>query len=69
VSWTLAVTSDEPGGRLPDWEVVSPTQVRLRAQALFNGDGRVYTITITCVDSVGNKSQQTVTVQVPKRRP
>jgi uncharacterized protein len=69
VSCTLSVASDEPVGRLPDWEVVSPTQVRLRAQALFNGDGRVYTITITCVDGVGNTSQQTVTVQVPKRRP
>lgn len=69
---TLAVRSNEPvngtGDRdqAPDWEIVDATHVRLRAERAGTGNGRTYTITITCVDSAGNSSMQTVTVTVPK---
>jgi hypothetical protein len=52
----------------PDWEVVGPNAVRLRAERSARGSGRVYTITITATDSAGNASTQTVNVTVPHNR-
>jgi uncharacterized repeat protein (TIGR01451 family) len=72
VTCTLSVTSNEPengtgdGDTAPDWEVLDDHHVRLRAERSGNGDGRVYTITITCVDNAGRSSTQTVTVIGPK---
>jgi uncharacterized repeat protein (TIGR01451 family) len=71
---TLSVTSNEPANGLgdgdtgPDWEVVGPNAVRLRAERSARGSGRVYTITITATDSAGNASTQTVNVTVPHNR-
>ena len=71
IACTLGVTSNEPiegtgdGDTAPDWEIVDAHHVRLRAERAGNGNGRIYTITITCVDSGGNSSSQTVTVSVP----
>ena len=70
VTKTLTVTSNEPdtsperGDLAGDWEVVSSNLVRLRAERLGNGTGRIYTITINVSDGV-NTSTQTVTVSVP----
>lgn len=67
-----SVVSDEPidglgdGDMAPDWEIVDEHHVRLRAERAGGGDGRVYTITITCGDSGGNTATTTVTVTVPK---
>ncbi len=67
---TLSVTSDEPinglgdGDTSPDWEIVDAHHVRLRAERSGTGDGRVYTITITCTDAAGNSSSTDVTVVV-----
>jgi hypothetical protein len=46
-----------------DWEVTGPLTLRLRAERGQNG--RIYTITIECVDAAGNRSrkQTVVTVQ------
>ena len=69
---TLAVASNEPvnglgdGDQAPDWEIVGPTQVRLRAERSGTGTGRVYTITITCTDSGGGSSSKTASVVVPR---
>jgi uncharacterized repeat protein (TIGR01451 family) len=68
---SLAVTSNEPvnglgdGDAFPDWQVVSPTQVRLRAERGGSGTGRTYTVGITCMDSGGGSSAQSVAVGVP----
>jgi len=73
-SCTLSVTSNEPvlghgsGHTSPDWIVLDDHHVLLRAEREGNGDGRIYTITITCVDSGGNTSTEDVTVTVPHDR-
>ena len=60
---TLSVTSNE--GTSADWVVVDAHHVQLRADRNAGGNGRTYTITITCRDSGGNTSTATVTVTVP----
>jgi len=73
-SCTLSVTSDEPvlghgsGDTSPDWIVVDDHHVLLRAEREGNGDGRIYTTTITCTDSGGNSSDEQVEVVVPHDR-
>jgi hypothetical protein len=73
-SCTLTVTSNEPvlghggGHTTPDWIVLDDHHVLLRAERQGNGDGRIYTITITCTDSGGNTSTEDVLVTVPHDR-
>lgn len=68
---SLSVTSNEPqdglgdGDTSPDYEVVDAHHVRLRAERSGTGGGRVYSITVTCVNGAGT-SVQTVPVTVPK---
>ncbi|HEV2912325.1 MAG TPA: VWA domain-containing protein [Pyrinomonadaceae bacterium] len=72
VTTTLSVKSNEPtngtgdGDTSPDWEVLGPNLVRLRAERAGTGTGRIYTITIKATDSAGYSSTQSVTVTVPK---
>lgn len=75
VSCSLSVASDEPenglgdGNTAPDWEVISATRVRLRAERAGIGDGRIYTITVTCAHTNGGPSAvTTTTVTVPHDR-
>jgi glycosidase len=71
---SLSVTSNEPvngtgdGDTAPDWEVLGPDLVRLRAERSGRGAGRVYTITVTCADAAGNATSRTTTVTVPHGR-
>jgi photosystem II stability/assembly factor-like uncharacterized protein len=60
---TLSVTSNEPGG-VRDAVVVDANHVLLRAERDGKGSGRVYTITITCTNSDGQSSSQSVIVTV-----
>lgn len=72
VSCVLTVTSNEPinglgdGDTSPDWEVIDAHHVRLRSERAGNGNGRTYTITVTCQDPAGHTVVRTVTVKVPK---
>jgi len=67
----LSVSSDEPvdgtgdGDTSPDWEILDVHHVKLRAERAATGDGRAYTVTITCTDAAGNVSNKMVTVGVP----
>lgn len=48
-----------------DWAIVDADTVQLRAKRLGKGSGRIYTITIRCVDAAGNESTRGVDVTVP----
>jgi 6-phosphogluconolactonase len=68
----LSVSSNEPingtgdGNTSPDWQVVDAHHVRLRAERAGDGNGRTYTITITCTNDTNKlSSMKTVTVFVP----
>lgn len=74
---TLSVTSNErkkatrDWRRAPrDWDVIDAHSVLLRAERTPAGNGRVYTVGITCTDGSGAQASQSVTVTVPtSRRP
>lgn len=74
VTTRLSVASNEAvngtgdGDTAPDWEIANEHLVRLRAERAGNGNGRVYTITITATDSAGQSSRQAVTINVPKNQ-
>ncbi|HZT57022.1 MAG TPA: choice-of-anchor Q domain-containing protein [Pyrinomonadaceae bacterium] len=67
-----SVASNEPvngtgdGDTAPDWVIVDPHHVQLRAERAGGGSGRTYMITIACTDSSGNTTTKTVAVNVPK---
>jgi hypothetical protein len=69
----VSVTSNEPvsgtgGGDLaPDWQITGPLTLLLRAERSPKGSGRVYTITVECIDAAGNRSTSTTTVAVPRK--
>jgi len=69
----LRVTSNEHDKRrgwlpsLPDWLVIDPHHVLLRAERFGPGHGRTYTIGIACTDATGSTSAPTnLFVTVPK---
>lgn len=69
---TITVSSNEPvqgnekHDESPDWQVIDNHHVRLRAERLGNGNGRIYTIKVTTTDINGNQQTATTTVSVPK---
>ena len=71
ITTTLAIVSNEPvngtgdGDTEPvDFEVIDNQTVMLRAERAGNGDGRIYTITITSTDDCGNSSSTQTEVYV-----
>ncbi|MFO0744613.1 MAG: kelch repeat-containing protein [Myxococcota bacterium] len=50
----------------PDWTILGPLTVNLRAKNHDDGKGTVYTVTLECQDDAGNSSQATVAVPVKK---
>ena len=71
-SWELSVISNEPinglgdGDTSPDWQIIDPHHVLLRAERSGTAGGRVYTITVTASDTLGNTFTRSTTVTVPK---
>jgi hypothetical protein len=69
-----SVSSNEPvdglgdGDTAPDWEITGALTVNLRAERSGTGNGRLYTIAVTCTDDSGNSSTATVGVTVPHDR-
>lgn len=67
----LVVTSDEPvmgngsGNTTPDWQVINTNNIKLRAERDGGGDGRIYTLTLTCRDQLNNSTTSTTSVEVP----
>jgi hypothetical protein len=66
----VSVTSNEPAngsgdGNTPvDWEITGVLTLSLRAERSGNGNGRVYTITVECIDDSGNAARKATTVTV-----
>jgi hypothetical protein len=71
ITCLLSVSSDEPisgtgtGDTSPDWEIVDDHSLKLRSERSGSGDGRVYTVTVSCTDEYGNTGTGTKTVLVP----
>jgi hypothetical protein len=59
----VSVSSNEPGSG--QWQIIGPLTVNLESDRLGTGNGRTYTITVTCRDAAGNASVKTTTVGVP----
>jgi hypothetical protein len=66
-----AVSSNElqsgngKGDLAPDWQIIGPDKVLLRAERNGNGNGRIYTLTVTCSNADGSSVSKTVQVKVP----
>ncbi len=77
VRLSASVASNEPqngqgdGDTSPDWtapvidQINGTISLKLRAERSGGGNGRIYTVTITGMDSSGNSSQARVEIQVP----
>jgi hypothetical protein len=61
----LSVASNEASGARPDWVIVDPHHVRLRAEWAGLIGTRVYTVTATCTDAAGNSAQASDRAFVP----
>jgi hypothetical protein len=60
-----SVSSNEDAVRAgPEWQITGPLAVSLRAERQGSGNGRVYTIAVTCSNSAGSATA-TTTVSVP----
>jgi hypothetical protein len=65
------ITSNEPvngsgdGNTAPDWLVTGPLTAQLRAERAGGGGGRIYTLTVECVDLADNAITTQVAVTVP----
>ncbi len=74
VGCVLTVTSNEPingqgdGDTAPDWQIIDAHNILLRSERSGKGNGRVYTIRVTCTDPAGNTVVRTTTVTVPKNQ-
>ncbi|MFZ9012111.1 MAG: hypothetical protein ACO20W_09500, partial [Anaerohalosphaeraceae bacterium] len=65
-----SITSNEPVDYpepelAPDWMITSDLTAGLRAERLGEGNGRIYTIFVTCTDSSGNTASASIEVKVP----
>ena len=59
-----SITANEPI-TAADAQITGPLTANLQARRKGNGDGRIYTLTVTCTDASHNRSSATATVTVP----
>jgi uncharacterized delta-60 repeat protein len=52
------------GGTAPDWRITGDLAVDLRAERSGPGSGRIYTVTVECTDTSGNKATKAVAIAV-----
>jgi len=64
VTTELAITSNEQINT-GDWKIIDNHHIQLKAERSGNGNGRIYTITLTAIDQAGNKATKSTTVLVP----
>jgi len=67
---TVTVTSDEPQatsgrGQNAAWHVVDAHNLQLRAARAGSDDGRIYTVTVLCVDALGSSISRSTQISVP----
>jgi hypothetical protein len=58
----MSISSDEESD--DDWEIIDNHHVRVKAERSGKGNGRVYTINITCTDISGNQNTDSTTIKV-----
>jgi hypothetical protein len=69
----VSVSSSEPvegpgtGNMDPDYAITGDLTADLRAERSGSGNGRVYTLTLECMDESGNASTSTTDIFVPRR--
>ncbi|MCI0745045.1 MAG: HYR domain-containing protein [Verrucomicrobia subdivision 3 bacterium] len=73
VSRIVSITSNEPetgpgDNTAPDTAITGSLTGLVRAERSPRGEGRLYTITVLCVDASGNKATASVSVFVPRKR-
>jgi hypothetical protein len=70
----VSVSSSEPvegpgaGNTGPDYVITGDLTADLRAERFRSGNGRVYTLTLECMDESGNASTSTTEIFVPRGR-
>jgi uncharacterized delta-60 repeat protein len=65
-SCVLSINSNEGTIAGSDWQIVDNHTVKLKAARSHSGDGRTYTINVTCRDLSGQSASATTTVIVPR---
>ena len=69
-AFSISISSNEPvngvadGDTDPDWEIMDNHHIRLRAERASNGNGRIYTITITASDGCNDAVTASTQVMV-----
>jgi uncharacterized repeat protein (TIGR01451 family) len=66
VSSNEVLNAPGDGNTSPDYEVIDPLVVNLRAERSGSGDGRVYTITTECTDASNNTTRASANVAVAR---
>jgi hypothetical protein len=67
----VGIASNEPstglgsGNQRPDWEILGDLRVALRAERGGSGRGRIYTVSVECIDSAAKSVAASVKVTVP----
>ena len=63
----LSVSSNETIDNT-DYSIIDAHHLLLRAKHAPKGDGRIYTITVTCSDGRGPELKKSITVLVPDKK-